>query len=258
MFASAIVGAAALMVTPARATVLLEYNAATAGAGVEPNDVGWSVSTNDTPAMTNNGTYLLQDKTGVSGQQYGEYLSPSLAAGTFTRGGADYGIEFGVRPITDAGFNSTDWGEMYLTWSDDQFIYNITVDKYGQAATSGTNNGEIAYGKNSYSPAISGIDWTNPHTVFIGHRGNGTSSVFDFYLDGSLVSTITDGSIARTGSYARDAIGFGDGTQGTADVAGEWYFVRVYDVNAPIPEPASLGLLLGSAGLMLGRRRRRI
>ncbi|MBX3427127.1 MAG: hypothetical protein KF688_15730 [Pirellulales bacterium] len=250
--------AATLQMPQAAATLLLEFNAATAGAGVTPSDQGWTRF--GTP-MVNNGVYLLQDNTGVPGEQSGEYLSPTLPAGTFSRGGAPYGIEFRVRPLTDVNFVGAAWPEMYLTWSDDQFNYNITVDKFGNAATSGT--GDIVYGRNSFSPAITGIDWSSPHTIFIGHRGSGGTSVFDFYLDGVLQSTITDGSIARTGSFARDAVDFGDGTTGNQDVAGEWYFVRVWDVNNPaaaaVPEASSLGFaaVAATAGGLFARRRNR-
>jgi uncharacterized lipoprotein YddW (UPF0748 family) len=232
---------------------LLEFDAALAGAGNTPASQGW---TQYGTAMPNNGSFLLQDNTAVDGQQSGEYLSPTLPAGTFTRGGADYGIEFKVRPITDVAFVGGAWPEMYLTWSDDQFNYNITVDKFAAGNSSG--NGDIVYGRTSFSPAITGIDWTVPHTIFIGHRGSAGTSVFDFYLDGVLKSTVVDGSIARVGSFARDAVDFGDGTTGNNDVAGEWYFVRVWDVNAPVtvPEPSSLLSVIISGTLLLMRRSR--
>jgi len=247
--------ASVLCCSPASAVLLLNFDAASAGAGVTPSDQGWTRF--GTP-MVNTGAFLLQDNTGVSGQQSGEYLSPTLAAGTFTRGGAPYGIEFRVRPRTDLSFVGNAWPEMYLTWSDNQFNYNISVDKFGGAATSGT--GDIVYGRNSFSPAITGIDWSTPHTIFIGHRGSGGSSVFDFYLDGALVSTVTDGSIARNGSFARDAVDFGDGTTGDIDVAGEWYFVRVWNVNNPaaaVPEVGSFLLLSAATGVVLLMRRRK-
>lgn len=252
LLAGAMLGAT-WMATPSQATVLLEFDAATAGAGIEPNDVGWGQSTNDAPAMTNNGTYLLQDKTGVAGQQYGEYLSPALAAGTFTRGGAVYGIEFRTRPLTDVAFVGSDFGQMYLTWSDDQFNYNVTIDKHSAGNSSGT--GDIVYGRGSFSPAITGIDWSTPHTIFIGYRAGDR---FDFYLDGVLQSTVVEGSIARDRAgweSITDKVDFGDGTTANNDVAGEWYFVRVHDVNQPIPEPATAGLLAAGA-LLISRRRR--
>jgi hypothetical protein len=235
----------------AQAAVLLEYNAINGGT---PADIGW---TQFGLPMTNSGGKLVQDNTTVPGENSGEYLSPTFPAGTFTRGGPTYGIEFRVQPLTDVNFVGPAWPELYLTWSDNQFNYNVTVDKFSAGNTSGT--GDIVYGQGSFSPAVTGIDWTQPHTIFIGHRGDplGPSSVFDFYLDGEIKSTITDGSIARTGSFARDAVDFGDGTTGNQDVAAEWYFVRVHNtaVPPPVPEPASLGLLGSAAALALGRRR---
>ena len=229
---------------------LLQYDAAGGGT---PEDVGWQRF--GTP-MTNPGNKLVQDNTAVAGEQSGEYRSPELLAGTFTRGGAAYGIEFKVQPLTDVQFLGSDWPQTYLSWSDDQFNYNITVDKFSAGNSSGT--GDIVYGKGSFSPAITAIDWTAPHTVFIGYR---SGSVFDFYLDGTLKSTITEGSIGRAfDAFYFNRIDFGDGTTANADVAADWYSVSVYDVNNPalVPEPTSLALAgLASLGLMRRRRRPR-
>lgn len=239
----------------ASAATLLEYDASS---GLRPNELPSGAWTKFGADMTLAGGKLTQHASdgGVDGASSQEYLSPTLTTGTFTRGGAAYGIEFRVQPLTDTAFVGNAWPRAYLTWSDDQFNYNITVDKFSNETTSGT--GSIVYGKASFSPAITGIDWTTPHTIFIGHRGNGTDSVFDFYLDGVLKSTITDGSIARTGNWARDAIDFGDGTTASTAVTADWYFVRVTDSSAPaaVPEPATIGMLgvIGAVGF--ARRRR--
>lgn len=243
---AAILGASVIC-RPGLATVILEYDAATAGAGVEPDDQGW---TQFGTAMTNDGVKLLQDNTGVGGEQSGEYRSPALPAGTFTRGGADYGIEFRVKPLTDVQFLGGDWPQLYLGWGDDQFFYNVTIDKHAAGNTSGP--GDIVYGQGSFSPAISGIDWSVPHSIFIGYR---SGAVFDFYLDGVLQSTIVEGSIARAyQAFYDNRVDFGDGTTANADVAAEWYTVRVHDVNT-IPEPASLTLVGAGLATILRRRR---
>lgn len=236
----------------ASGAVLLEYDAS---AGSLPTDVGW---TRSGLAMTLSGNKLVQHATtgGVTGGSNGEYLSPSLASGTFTLGGAAYGIEFRVQPQGDLAFVGNAWPRMYLTWSDNVNNYNVSLDKFTESATSGV--GDVVYGRNSFSKAINNIDWSQPHTVFIGHRASGASSVFDFYLDGVLRSTVVEGSIARSGSYARDAIGFGDGTSASASVTGDWYFIRVYDTNTPpVPEPGVTSLLGITIGGLLAARRRR-
>lgn len=252
--------ACSLAASSASATVLLEYDAAS---GVTP-DAAATPWTRYGTAMTAAGGKLTQHASdgGVSGAPSSEYLSPTLPAGTFTRGGAAYGIEFRVQPLTDTAFVGAAWPRAYLTWSDDQFNYNVTIDKFGDSETSGL--GDIVYGQGSFSPAnrlpseAPDIDWSVPHTIFIGHRAAAPgTSVFDFYVDGVLQTTITDGSIARAGSFARDAVDFGDGTTASNAVAADWYFVRVLDVNAPapIPEPAAL-TALAAASLTLLRRRR--
>lgn len=240
----------------ASAATLLEYDAAS---GFRPNELPVGAWTRYGADMTLAGGKLTQHASdgGVDGAGSSEYLSPTLATGTFTRGGAAYGIELKAQPLTDTAFVASAWPRAYLTWSDNQFNYNITLDKFGNSNTSGT--GDVVYGQGSFSPAITAIDWTVPHTIFIGHRGNGTDSVFDFYLDGELKSTITDGSIARNGSYARDAIGFGDGTTASTSVTADWYSIRVFDTNTPaaaVPEPMVLAALAPMLGGLLLRRQR--
>ena len=244
-------GAWALSTPSASATVLLQYDASS---GLTPSQLPTNPWTNFGQSMTVGGGKLTQHASdgGTAGAPSQEYLSPSLPSGTFKRGGAPYGIEFRAQPLTDTAFVGNAWPRAYLTWSDDQFNYNITLDKFSAGNSSGT--GDIVYGQSSFSPAITGIDWTVPHTIFIGQRGDGTSSVFDFYLDGVLKSTVTDGSIARNGSFARDAIDFGDGTTASNAVTADWYSVRVLNTNA-VPEPCTGAIVALVGGAVLGRRR---
>ena len=192
-----------LMAIPAMAAVRVEFDAATAGAGVDPTGVvpAWTLYGT---AMTNNGSLLLQDNTADNPtQQSGEYLSPSAGAGLMKHGSGDYGIEFRLRPLTDVAFIGSHWPELYVTWSDDgptDGNYNVTIDLDEDDAGAITT-GSIVYGRNSFSPGITGIDWSVPHTIFIGYRG--AADVFDFYLDGVLKSTIAWGSIARSGNLRK-------------------------------------------------------
>jgi hypothetical protein len=165
-----------------------------------------------------------------------------------------YGIEFRVRPLTDVPFlGGSHFANAYVTWADDTFAYNVTIDKDTDDGGAGTTGG-IKYGQNSLSDAVLGIDWSVPHTIFIGYTGTAPFGSFDFYVDGVLASTVSAGSIARTGSFARDAVDFGDGTTGQGlDVAVEWYSVSIHD--SAVPEPASLALM-GLGGLAATRRRR--
>ncbi len=238
----------------ADAALLVGFDAAAAGAGVTPASQGWSQF--GTP-MVNNGAFLLQDNTADDpATSSGEYLSPTVAAGTMALTSGQYGIEFRVRPLTDVPFlGGSHYANAYVFWSDDTFAYNITVDLDTDDGGAGTTGG-IKYGQNSLSDAVLGIDWSVPHTIYIGYTGTAPFGSFDFYVDGVLTSTVAAGSLARTGSFARDAVDFGDGTTGQGlDVAAEWYSVSIYDSAAPIPEPASLALM-GLGGLTALRRRR--
>ncbi len=218
---------------PAVAAIRVEYDAASAGPGQDPSAVSPPWTRYGTP-MTHNGVYLLQDNTADDPvTQSGEYLSPSAGTGLMTYGAGQYGIEFRVRPRTDVPLlASSHYANLYVTWSDNSYTYNLTIDKDSDDAGPGTTGG-LRYGQNSMANAVAGIDWSSAHTIFVGYRGS--AGAFDFYVDGEWTATVAAASMARTGSFARDAVDFGDGTSGQGlDVAGEWYFVRVHDVPQPV------------------------
>ena len=218
----------------AQAAVLVEFDAASAGAGVLPSDVGW---TGFGTAMVNNGTFLLQDNTGNDPDtESGEYLSPSAGAGTMLRTSGQYGIEFTAQPFTDVPFlGFSHFANAYVTWSDDEFNFNVTLDLDTDDAGAGTTGG-IKFGQNSLADAVTGIDWSVPHTIFIGY--DSTLETFNFYVDDVFQSTVTYGQFARNGNFAQDAVDFGDGTTGQGlDVAAAWYAVRIHDVNTPGSTP---------------------
>ena len=244
--------------TPYAAT-LASYDAAAAGAGVTPTAVSpaWTFSGGGYPQMVNNGTFLLQS--GSPGT-YGEYTSPSAGVGTMVFRTSTYGIGFRVRPLTDVAFVGADWSNLYVAWADNSWFYNVTIDKYAGGTSSGT--GDIVYGRNSFSPAITGIDWSVTHDIYIGVRGTaGANGEFDFYLDGVLQSTVGGGSIARDRAgwaFLEDKVNFGDGTTGGTDVQAEWYSIGIYDSATPVPEPSHLALWgFAAVGLALGYRKLR-
>gem|GEM_PF-1919979 len=229
---------------PAQANVLLSYDATD---GTTPSDPPNNWNQSGYPMVNIGSNYLLQDWTDSidPANNAGEYYSPvgALPAGTFKKGGPKYGIEFKVRPLNDLAFVGPAWAELYLSWTDDANHYNISIDQFSESNTSGL--GDVVYGRGSFSKAASGIDWSSAHTIFIGHRPSGSTSIFDFYVDGVPKTTVVEGSIARdrTGWEAfTDRITFGDGTTGGAgsvDVGAEWYSVKVHDTNIPVV-PASL------------------
>jgi hypothetical protein len=215
------------------AAVLLEFDAAAAGAGVGPDSLGW---TKYGTAMVNNGAFLLQDNTSNDPDtESGEYLSPSLPAGTMDRTTGEYGVEFRVRPLSDVPFfGFSHYANLYVFWSDNEFAFNVTIDLDTDDNGPGTTGG-IKYGQNSLADAVTGIDWSAPHDIFIGYDSG--LELFNFYVDGTSAGSVGYGSMARAAGFpfAQNAVDFGDGTTGQGlDVSAEWYFVRVHDVNTPI------------------------
>jgi len=238
----------------AHSAIVREFDASSAGAGVDPSGVTPAWTRFGTP-MTNTGSFLLQDNTADDpATSSGEYLAPPVP-GLMSLASGQYGVEVRARPLTDVPFlGGSHFGNAYVFWSDDSFAYNITLDKDTDDSGPGTTGG-IKYGQNSMSNAVVGIDWSIPHSIFIGYVGTAPFGNFTFYVDGVSAGVVSAGSIARTGSFAQNAVDFGDGTTGQGiDVAVEWYRVALHD-SAAVPEPATL-CGLATVGLLAARRRR--
>jgi len=238
------------------AAVLAEFDAAAAGAGVDPTGVvpAWTLS--GVP-MVNSGAFLLQDNTADDPTtESGGYLSPALPAGTMLRASGQYGIEMTVRPLTDIphlGFSH--FSNMHAQWSDDVGNYTVSFDLDSDDGGTITvpppssldpdlSAGGVKIRGNSQATVMGGIDWSVPHTVFVGYDSG--LQLFNFYLDSVFrISVPAAGFDRGFNGFAQDAIFFGDGTTGQGlDIAGEWYSVRVFDVNTP-PTTAIVGDLNG-------------
>lgn len=237
--AAALAALSAISAADARATVLTEYDAS----GGQTPDALPNPWTRYGVPMINIGGTLIQDNTfDDPDTESGEYLSPTVAAGTMSLNSGQYGIEVRVRPTSDVPFlGGSHYANCYVFWSDDQFAYNLTIDKDTDDGGSGTTGG-IKYGQNSMSDAVTGIDWSVPHTIYVGYRSSAPFGIFDFYVDGVLTSSRSAGSMARSGGFpfARDAVDFGDGTTGQGiDVSAEWYSVKIFDSAVPIVPPSA-------------------
>jgi PEP-CTERM motif len=232
-------------VSEASAAILAEFDAAAAGAGVDPTGVSPAWTLSGVP-MANNGGFLLQDNTANDPTtESGGYLSPALPAGTMLRASGQYGIEVTVRPIDDIlhlGFSY--FSNFHVQWSDDvgnfTLSFDLDTDDGGTIAVAPPSSldtdlsaGGIKIRGNSQATVIGGIDWSVPHTVFVGYDSG--LQLFNFYLDDVFrISVPAPGFDRGFNGFAQDAIFFGDGTTGQGvDIAGEWYSVRVYDVNTP-------------------------
>lgn len=248
-------GMVGLVSTPAQSAVVISYDAATAGSGVEPTDVSPAWSRDGASSFwTNNGAYLEQN---VPASTSSSYTSPQVA-GTMVKGSTNYTVEFRVRPISDVGaVASTDWYARDLVlWGDDVNFYGLIIDKY---TTGSSGTGGLRYGSGyseTLSNAVTGIDWSVPHTVAASYTGS--TGNFNIFVDGVLKTTLAD-SILKYGAvnYApwQNAVTFGSPTTAGAVVQNEWYSIKVDNTALPVPEPAIMGLG-GLVGLMMLRRRR--
>ena len=237
--------------------IVVEFDAATAGVGVDPTGVApaWTLGGQ---AFVNDGTVLLQELT-PTGTKFGEYDSP-LVSGLMIEDVTDYSIEFKVRPLTDVLGNEHSSSQK-LTWRASTSRYDIMLDLDADDAGPGTT-GSLRYGGTGLNlgtrtEAITGIDWSVARTILVAYTGG--TDTFEFFLDGVSQATIASNIMTAGSNGPLDKIRFGDGAGGLANdpAAGnkvEWSFVRLHDVA--VPEPGTIGLM-AAAGLMSLVRRRR-
>lgn len=245
---------------PAHAAVVIEYDAATAGAGNEPQDVSpaWTLA-GSASYWTNDGTKLIQNTPAgatISTAPATNYAGPQVA-GLMVRGGTDYSIEFKVKPISDAK-PSVDWyARDVITWADNFQSYAVSIDKH---TTDDSGNGKLGYASGYISglPAvIDNIDWSTPRTIGISYTGS--NNTFTFFLDGVVQGTLgADAMRHNVSPYAgwQNTVAFGSPTTAGGAVENEWYSFRVSNTAIPVPEPTAMSLV-GIAGAALLRRSRR-
>lgn len=230
--------------------VVIEFDAAAAGAGVLPQDgvPPWTFGGNN--AAVNNGTFLDMNN---AANHFSEWDSPAVP-GTMVQGVTDYTVEWRMRPTVD--LPATDWfANLKVMWRDDTHRYDVTIDLDADDGGLGTT-GSLRYKQGftgSLSEAITGIDWSVPRTIAVAYRAS--SNDFEFFLDGVSQGVLSQATFHNGTSAAgvQDKTRFGDGTNNQGPSAAEWYWVRVHDVA--LPEPGTLGILTVAGLTLLPRRR---
>jgi len=240
----------------ARAAVLVEYDA-TSNILPDASSPAWAYNSTaplgmemsiQTDPNDPNIKFLEQDWTSDDPTvSYENFVSPSAGTDIMVLGSGQYGIEFRVRPRTDVpaiGYSLS--ANLQLSWSDDTYYYNMTADKYLQDDPNDPNGlgGSVMCGKDDAIPVTEGIDWSVPHTIFVGYDGGENPyGAFNIYVDGVWVNQLNAETIGRDHvPQWQNKVCFGDTTAppgGLPDVppeiyrdeAAEWYFIRIHDVG---------------------------
>lgn len=226
----------ALAPTTSRTEVLAEFDAASSGKGTTPDLAQPAWEQKGSP-MTNSGTALVQDTTGSYPQtEYGNYVSPQFADVMLPKAG-QYGIEFKIRPLTNIvdGGGSV-FANLMVAWGDSERSFRVSIQKSSSDADPGSV-GALTIKGDYREKVVGDIDWAEPHTIYIGYRGD--YDEFDFYVDGQLAKTISASALAGPVEPAfTGKVAFGDFTSGQTeplnkDTKAEWYSVKLFDKAAP-------------------------
>jgi hypothetical protein len=161
------------------------------------------------------------------------YLSPELN-GLVADGSRDYGIEFRIRPLADMpAAGNSHYANLMVGWSDREHGYNISIDRSTTDGGDDATMGGLHGGGNKRMQVAGDIDWSEPHTVFIGYKS--AEKQFFIYVDGKEVTTLSPDMLGADPEPAFvDRVAFGDGTAGQGgDLRAEWYLVKVHDSSSP-------------------------
>lgn len=190
--------------------------------------------------MENQDGKLVQHPNSVTDEGTASYyLSPALD-GLLQDGKKDYGIEFRVRPLNDikTGGNSL-YANLVVAWGDAAHSYDLSINRSSQDEPdgSGETSGDLNGGENRMVKVAQGIDWSKPHTVFIGYKASEQS--FTLYVDGEKTDSFPAEQIGfDPATELVDHVSFGDTTSGQGnDARAEWYFLRVHDSASPNKKP---------------------
>jgi len=185
------------------------------------------------PMENENGVLLQRAETSTAEGTSSYYISPELN-GLVVDGSRDYGIEFRTRPLTDmpSGGNSH-YANLMVGWSDREHGYNLSIDRSSTDGGKDALIGGLHGAGNKRLQVVGDIDWSEPHTVFIGYKGG--EQEFHIYLDGKEVATVPPDMLGAEPEAAFvDRVAFGDATTGQGDdLRAEWYFIRIHDSSTP-------------------------
>lgn len=184
--------------------------------------------------MENENGVLIQGVEGASPEGTASYyISPELN-GLIAEGNRDYGIEFRIRPLTDMpSEGNSHYANLMVGWSDRERGYNISIDRSATDGGADALVGGLHGGGNRRFRVLEDIDWSEPHTVFVGY--NSAEKVFHIYLDGKELAAVPPDMLGGDPEAAFiDKIAFGDATTGQGgDLRAEWHFVKIHDSASP-------------------------